>query len=430
MGTTVAPTLSPSRYNFWASTDWGTHLLFNGLTGGLLEFDPEERTVVTAILTGTAAFAGSHVVATLTAGGFLVRDGIDEARLLIERNRHTTEHHGVFELTVSPTYQCNFRCTYCYVDFENQRMTAGVADRVADFVDRELPRYGHANITWFGGEPLLCLDTVLPLVRRLRDVGQAHDLEVLQFLTSNGYLLTPTVAAELGGAGIRYFHITIDGGRRHHDERRVLAGHRPSFDRVHGNCLGLLAALREAHLTLRMNVDTENIASVDEVLTSIPSVDRHRVQVHITPILWGASDRPPRPLLAAVNAAIRRALELGFGYYDNIIRPARKTFCSADRRGNFHVGPDGRLHKCSPSGKPEVCVGSLGPGGLPIFNERFDTWHGAGPAADACVECPYLCFCAGGCRLTRVRREPNPGCRDRYANLDQLIINSYLASSR
>ncbi|MEU0375645.1 hypothetical protein ABZ070_37330 [Streptomyces sp. NPDC006283] len=49
-------------------------------------------------------------------------------------------------LIILPTEQCNFRCTYCYEQFEIGRMPDGIADAVCAFMDRRLPELDRFEI--------------------------------------------------------------------------------------------------------------------------------------------------------------------------------------------------------------------------------------------------------------------------------------------
>jgi len=58
--------------------------------------------------------------------------------------------------TLHLTDRCNLACRYCYVRKGKSDMTADVARRVVDMAcDGQ-----HHGIIFFGGEPLLCMDTI------------------------------------------------------------------------------------------------------------------------------------------------------------------------------------------------------------------------------------------------------------------------------
>ncbi len=420
--------LKSSRFNFWASAGQNCHLLYNGVTGALYEMNDQERSITTRLLgaPNERLISDEALHHSLSVGGFLVAKDIDEVEELVERNRRECSRHPTLDLTLSPTYQCNFRCKYCYVNFEGGRMQPDVEERVVKFIDHELPGFQQLNITWFGGEPLLCFDTIVRVSRRIREVALRYGVGLRIFVTTNGYLLKRGTARTLSEAGARFFHVTVDGSQRYHDHLRVLANGGPTYVNVMDNLLNLLSDVVDAHVTLRMNTNEDNIGSLYEVLEGIPADFRKRIQVNVTPILTGESTPSPR-LYRLINSAVRNALESGYLYYDIHIPVRRRTFCTADRRRNFQIGPDGTLYKCSPSDKPEVQVGYLNAQGLPDLNQNYDVWHRVAPVGDRCLDCPYLCFCGGGCRLKRLRQNMGRSCQLRYADLNALIVNRYLA---
>ena len=411
-----------SRYNFWGQTPDGASLLFNGRTGALLELEDGEDTLVRAALAG----AENEAAPLLRQSGCVVDDSDDEVNALIRRFEGASGASPILELTLSPTYACNFRCTYCYVDFDERRMSEDVARRIRQFFERELPGFEQANITWFGGEPLLQWRQVAKLASDLSAIGRSVGRPVLHFLTTNGYLLTPEVARTLVDSGISYFHVTIDGADQGQDTRRVLRGGHPTYERVLANLLNLLGDHPEVGVTLRMNLEPDSTRAVRPLLESIPLEYRHRVQVHATPIIREGVERPAE-LHRKVAEAITLAQQLGYAYYDNAVPIGRSRNCSAEASTNYQIGPDGQLHKCSPSFKPEVTVGRLGPSGAVSTMHAALRWKSVPQLADKCLDCRYLCFCGGGCRLNRLRVAPDPTCADQYGPMDTLILNRWLA---
>lgn len=414
--------MSESRYNFWSRTPDGATLLFNGRTGALLELEDGEDALVHAALEG----AENDVAPLLRQSGCLVDDSVAEADALVRRLDGASGASQILELTLSPTYACNFRCTYCYVDFDERRMSDDVASRIRQFFEAELPKFRQANITWFGGEPLLQWRQVAGLASDLSTIGCATGRPVLQFLTTNGYLLTPEIGRQLVHSGIRYFHVTIDGADQGQDTRRVLQGGHPTYERVLANVIDLLGDQPDVGVTLRMNLELDSASGVRPLLESIPLDYRDRVQVHATPIIREGVERPAE-LHRKVAEAITLAQQLGYAYYDNAIPIGRARHCSAEASTNYQIGPDGQLHKCSPSFKPEVTVGKLEPSGATSTTPAAARWRSVRQLSDACRDCRYLCFCGGGCRLNRLRLTPDPTCSDQYGPMDTLILNRWLA---
>jgi uncharacterized protein len=306
-------------------------------------------------------------------------------------------------------------------------MSRTVEESLLKHIEQAAPRYRNVHISWFGGEPLLCLDTVLRVSRKIGKICDRSGVNGRIFLTTNGCSLDPGTAGRLREAGVRYFHITIDGPARHHDGLRPTVRGGPTYEKIMRNLLGVLSKIGDAHITLRMNTDEGNVGSLREVLRDIPSIYRGRIQVNMTPIL-GATDTPEIGLFRKINQVLRWALENGFQYSDIHVSLKRRTFCFADKENNFHIGPDGTVFKCSPArDKPEVMVGSLIADGSVRLNEAYERWHGCASVDRHCIECPYLCFCGGGCRLERLRGANDLSCRDKYKDIENLIINRYIA---
>src|SRR5262245_20489732 len=63
-------------------------------------------------------------------------------------------------LILLPTERCNFRCTYCYENFEVGRMDHSVVSAVKSLIYRRVPDLQTLDISWFGGEPLLAKDII------------------------------------------------------------------------------------------------------------------------------------------------------------------------------------------------------------------------------------------------------------------------------
>jgi uncharacterized protein len=67
------------------------------------------------------------------------------------------------------TEQCNFRCTYCYENFEKGKMSDDVIEGVIKYVEKRGPQLKNLNVHWFGGEPLLALDVIEKLSNQMLD---------------------------------------------------------------------------------------------------------------------------------------------------------------------------------------------------------------------------------------------------------------------
>lgn len=403
-------------------------MIFNGLSGALYEIDDQEYYQAQQCFehpNDNVSWDNAFVQALVT-GGFLIPADRDEVTAIIEAGVQESEHPTILDLTISPTYQCNFRCTYCYVDFVQGQMSDEDGNRICQFLEHSLGDYKQFNLTWFGGEPLLCMDFIERINPQIGNICTRKGLRFYSFLTTNGYLLTTQNISRLIKAGIRYFHVTIDGPAVTHDRLRVRANGSPTHAQILRNILILLADFPDTRLTLRINVSDDTIEVISDLFLVIPLEYRSRVQLNIMPI--EGLPKPPSPeLYRKIHAIYAVALQMGFAYYSVQLSNQKCTYCCADKKPNFQIGPNTQVYKCSPSGKPEVHVGWLGQGGILYLNEKFEKWHETPMILEKCKECPYFCFCLGGCRLKRIRGVSMQGCQSRYLDLEHMIQNYYLA---
>lgn len=60
-------------------------------------------------------------------------------------------------LIIAPTLDCNFRCPYCFEDLKKIYMTKGTVNAIKNFVRNKIKNgVTNLNVSWYGGEPLLC----------------------------------------------------------------------------------------------------------------------------------------------------------------------------------------------------------------------------------------------------------------------------------
>lgn len=424
-----------SRFNFWAGSTRGRYLLLNGVSGALYEMSEHERGKALEFLRvpfDPGRSGDASLAATLLAGKFAIPSSFDEVAALHRRAEIECANPRIWELEICPTYECNFRCGYCYVRFSPGRMTESVEQRVVRHIEAGIPRYRQLQVSWIGGEPLLCADTVWRVSAAIARLANHHGVLLANTLLTNGYLLNLATARRLYEAGVAFFHVTIDGTAEHHDKLRVLRGGGRTRDVLMGNVLAILENLPHVRVNLRVNVNERNAEAVPTLLDEISPSLRQQIQVNICPIstahgcCGGLESSTAGDLYRRINQLLRKAILDGYRCSNSQMPLFRPTYCSADKQQNFQIGPDGVLSKCNPTRKPEARVGHLNERGMAVLNGSNETWHRAPVFGDRCAECRYLCFCGGGCRVGRLRGVQGPNCRLRFDDLENMIINRSL----
>jgi MoaA/NifB/PqqE/SkfB family radical SAM enzyme len=98
------------------------------------------------------------------------------------------------------TDRCNLDCAYC-TEYDNSRPHPSIDD-LKKWV-RKIRELGTMRIALVGGEPLIHPD-IVELVRYCRELGFATSL------TTNGFLLTRNLVAQLEEAGLQVMQISVD----------------------------------------------------------------------------------------------------------------------------------------------------------------------------------------------------------------------------
>jgi len=166
----------------------------------------------------------------------------------ISRRPHFTD------ITLNITSSCNLRCRYCWNDrgqYSNNsfresgqklgggepgesEMSPETARKAVDLLVSLRGREKELVVDFYGGEPLLNLQTLLAAVDYCRANKKKWKVNFHFLLATNGTLLTPKLARELISKGVQ-IAVSIDGGKIIHDGNRPFAGGKGSFSEIAAN---------------------------------------------------------------------------------------------------------------------------------------------------------------------------------------------------
>jgi uncharacterized protein len=171
------------------------------------------------------------------------------------------------QIFFSPTYSCNFTCSYCFQDeyaVVSQTMNTKITDAFFEYIDNEFADR-RKYITLFGGEPLLPGVRHRQLISYFLDQCALRNLSVA--VVTNGYSIREYLP-EFKKVNIREIQVTLDGVKEMHDRRRRLKNNKGTFDAIVDG-INLLLENR-IPVNLRMVVDKENI-------DNLPSLTRFAI---------------------------------------------------------------------------------------------------------------------------------------------------------
>ncbi|WP_328958999.1 radical SAM protein [Kitasatospora purpeofusca] len=300
-------------------------------------------------------------------------------------------------LILLPTEQCNFRCTYCYEDFEIGRMHRDTVLGVKRLLDRRLPTLESLSISWFGGEPLLAKGLIEEVSAHIVESPSRPDLHYQADMTTNGYLLDLPTVEKLFSLGVRLYQISLDGPAQMHDRTRIRANGKGSFERIWKN----LTAMRESNIpvntVLRIHVNPENLDTMPEFLARVRDefLADDRFTVHLKPVerMGGPNDSTMEILGSEARAKAMSDLRAVLAEGGRSGREfAGSDVCYASRANSLVIRANGTIGKCTVGlTDPANMIGTLEPdGALRIDNARLSPWVRGWAERDwSSVQCPY-----------------------------------------
>ena len=344
-------------------------------------------------------------------------------------------------LCLHVAHDCDLRCGYCFAGTGRYGGARGVMsfDTARAAVDMLVGRSGarhQLEIDFFGGEPLLALDTV----RRTVDYVRAHESEWgkrFRFtLTTNGLDLTDDSISYLNRE-MDNLVLSLDGRRETHDALRKTAAGEGSYDKILSKLLRLAAARGDRDYYVRGTFTARNPDFVDDLL-------------HLADLGFRHLSMEPVVLPDAHSLALKEEhMPTVFDAYDRLLEIMR----CRDDFSFFHFTVDlshgpciyKRLRGCgagfayaavSPEGDVYPCHQFVGLKGYKLGGVREGTFDEALSERFAgltvhtkpdCAGCWAKYHCGGGCHAANVHQrgaQDKPyelGCRLQKKRLECAI---------
>lgn len=178
----------------------------------------------------------------------------------------------MLNLIILPTEKCNFRCTYCYEDFEIGKMKRPIIEGIKNLIKARVERESieALELSWFGGEPTLAIEIVEEISEFSKQYFDDGRIKYLHGdLTTNGYLLTKKNLERLVSLKQSSFQISLDGYGEGHDQTRKYASGKGTFNTIWTNLLAAAKTDLEFQITLRLHQTAANGDSMAQLVDEI-----------------------------------------------------------------------------------------------------------------------------------------------------------------
>ncbi|OPY54912.1 MAG: molybdenum cofactor biosynthesis protein A [Methanosaeta sp. PtaU1.Bin112] len=402
-----------SSFNLYFPIDSSQYLLYNTFTGAILRIDPPMEK---ALQSGAIELLSLDEREVLRSCGVIVEADSDERKKF--EYRYNGLKYGSLNSTfvVIPTYSCNLSCSYCYqrvADVSRKSMDEEAFVRVSRFIRDQSLKNNSRNliIKLFGGEPLLMGDACVSLLDGLAKWSEDCGIEFVGTLTTNGTLLSGKLSADI----LPYLsavHITMDGSRSLHDEKRHYQDGRGTYDDV----LRAIDFVKKSgkYLTIRINLYKDKLSSLHELLDDLSHLgicgyENLILDFGLIDPCCGVLDSSESylkskaeylELLPEVTRILAEAewekkahltinSELGDG---------QRPICEHLKTTTYVIDPSCNLYLCpSATINEDYKLGEIGDNGAKWAGRYYDL-HARNPLKfKNCCSCAYLPLCGGGC---------------------------------
>lgn len=327
------------------------------------------------------------------------------------------------------TYDCNFRCPYCYeaglsnhgLNWSKKVFTKDMVDKAYSAIDSiEKKKECRSNtILLYGGEPLLKENK--EIIEYIVNKGTQKGF-VFNAIT-NGYDLEYYVDL-LSKDKITYLQITLDGMKETHNKRRKHFNGKETFDKILNNII--LALNKGIFVNIRINTDANNIEDIALVKEMIKKRGiSNKKNLYITSALLVdylhankecsikeeydlENDLNYLPYIEFVKKHKSMNLDIQFddkGTYQllyNAIKYKQKmhlksTYCAA-QHGSYTLDPYGNIFGCLESiGLTNERIGKYD-GENVKWEPALNKWRSRNSGnLEKCSRCKYTFMCKGGC---------------------------------
>ncbi len=330
---------------------------------------------------------------------------VDILRMKFLMHSYAKECVGII---IVPTLSCNLRCSYC---FEKNKKTGSMDNSICDKIIEFINYHSYAKyfaLTWYGGEPLLCHETIEYLLSKIKDI---KDKKLISHgMITNGTLLTSKNIDLFKEYPLDTIQITFDGIKSTHDTKRITVAGHGTFDKIIENLKLFINKSPNTKISIRVNIDKNNASEFMDVYKMIKEMFPEKKNIIIYPGILRACEKTDlnTPFLMNNDVAEIRRYFHQHGYPIEFPHTI-ETGCCATCLSSYIIGPIGEIYKCwEEVGIDNCVVGNVKD--MKYTNiELLSKYmlHGSHILDEGCYKCPLLPVCSNDCARSRINNKFN-----------------------
>lgn len=340
-----------SKRNYLFKSEKYGWLLYAGLSNSFFKLSDELKKSIDDYKNGKELNIPRDVLAKFQKTGVLSKYTDDEFdRLYLLKWAKMQSQNDFLNLTIAPTMNCNFRCSYCYEkNFRNTKMMdLSLTQKIIDFANKR--KVKHLTVAWYGGESLLGLDFIKHFNHETYEAG----FDVSQSIVTNGYLLTEEVVKYFDFIWLKNIQITLDGDKETHNSRRPHVSNPDSFGRIMDNLEMLYSYCNFngywPNVNIRVNIDKTNEDDYPKIKNMLYKKYGNFFNVYYALVHDSNScvDKSEQIFNTEYEKEYKDKLDKKYGIEDEsfYLEQHGNCFCGAQTLNNYVIDADGFMYKC------------------------------------------------------------------------------------
>lgn len=387
-----------SRYNTHIVTTHGAYI-WNLYSGYIMQ----ENSMATLLSENNEIYRKAH---------FYVADEIDEIEL-IEKEEHKLicNRDNYFRMTIMLTKLCNYNCVYCYQETHNSEVISDeVIVTITQYVKNHLDKFNYKGIrvNWYGGEPLLCIDSIRKITHSLIAICKNKNISYKASMETNGSLLLDAGESFVKETFLDQVQITVDGMLDYYTHVK-----KATCDNFESVVMALTKFCDIIDIKVRINYDDFHKNEVYKLINYLLDERKlnKKIKIYVAPIVISSEnfsakqERNGKYWMFMKEFVPYYTNKYGEGtlIYEKPIR--RRIYCSSVMTDSIVVDYRGRIFNCSHDCSNQIrCRGYIGD------EHWLDNVYEKVIHSKECKECSFFPVCMGGCLSERVEKNQIINC--------------------
>lgn len=426
-----------SQYNIEVKLNENEYLLTNLINKNLLNLNKDEYILYNEFKKNdheSYKFKDTELYNEFVKNNILIEEYANEISLVKQNFWKSKSSNNSLNLTIIPTFECNFKCNYCFQKGQEYRtINEEQLEIIYLYIKRHIRNIKQLNITWYGGEPLLVIDKIVCFSRKIIDLCDEFNVKYNAAINTNGYLLNKENIKKLLECNIKEIVTTLAGKREDHDKLRRTKENQVTFNQIIKN-LKTAAEYQELNIIVTINITKKNKDNITDLFKILKENKLAQRLFICFDLVTNYNNLNIEEICIADDMAgvlILELYQLAIQYGINICDPTRfskdNIFCGSDYNSTISVDGNLNVYKCCEQYSANNRIGFINSeGDLKIDNSKSlckDPFK-----EEKCIKCRILPYCYGGCSNKKLSCKNF--CPFEKENIEQYLKLYYIKNYR